>query len=292
MRSITSLLVLGALGTGASAHERPWYANPGRMVAVTVEVDGRETPLYRAVDGSGRYYLEARQGSAYAVRLANRTGERLAVHMTVDGLNVISGTPASGRGPGRMYVLGPWESTVVRGWRSSLEDVRLFRFVDEKASYAVRSGQANGRLGWIELAVYRERRREVVSDHDFRRQAPHEEAPTARTPPPAEAPAADASGQAPANAPRAEAMKPSSEAESQARRDGGRSYPGTGWGERVDDRVQVVSFEAEAHPAETLTLRYEYRRALRALGIHVDGGRDRLTQRERGEGGFAKPPIW
>ena len=42
-------------------------------------MDGRSASLYPAPDGSGRYYLEAWRGARYAVRLANRTGERLGV---------------------------------------------------------------------------------------------------------------------------------------------------------------------------------------------------------------------
>jgi hypothetical protein len=42
-----------------------------------------------------------------------------------------------------------------------------------------------------------------------------------------------------------------------------------------------------------VTLRYEYRRALQALGILPETPhRDRLAERERGEWGFAQPPKW
>jgi hypothetical protein len=89
----------------------------------------------------------------------NRTGERLGAAVVVDGLNAISGEREAG--PGRLYILGPWEETTVRGWRTSLSDVRRFTFVDERGSYASRSGKANGKMGWIEVNVYRERRRYV-----------------------------------------------------------------------------------------------------------------------------------
>jgi hypothetical protein len=90
----------------------------------------------------------------YEIRLGNRTAERVGAVVTVDGLNVVSGEREGGRG--RMYVIDPWGETVIRGWRSSLQDVRRFTFVDEQASYAARSGKANGRMGWIEVAVFRE----------------------------------------------------------------------------------------------------------------------------------------
>jgi hypothetical protein len=263
-------LLLVFWGCGASAH--PWTETPGSLVGVSVEIDGRGVPLYPSPDGADRSYVEARAGASYAVNLANRTGDRLGVLLTVDGLNAISGERDAGRG--RLYVLGPWERMTVRGWRTSLSDVRRFNFVDERASYAARSGKANGRMGWIETAVFRERRRYVAR--------PWLEEPTgppATVMPDADAPAAKAEG------------APSASARAY---EGGRSYPGTGWGPATEDHAVVVSFEPEAAPAERVTLRYEYRTALLALGVlpRYWPPRDRLLDRERGQGGFAKPPAW
>ncbi len=155
-RHAVPFLVLGLLAAPAvRAHEGG--GGVGRFLDVSVQIEGRPSPLYAAPDGSGRFYFEAREGGRYAIRLANRTGERLGAVITVDGLNVISGQRDDGRG--RMYVVGPWDETTVLGWRSSLADVRRFTFVDERTSYAARSGKANAKMGWIEIAVYREQRR-------------------------------------------------------------------------------------------------------------------------------------
>jgi len=261
------------------------------LLDVSVEVEGWRAPLYPSPDGSARYYLEAREGARYAVRLVNRTGERLGAVVTVDGLNAINGLREDGRG--RMYVLGPWEETVVRGWRASLSDVRRFTFVDERTSYAARSGKANGKMGWIEVAVHRERRREVYRpywpyppwiDGRAEDEAAERDAPMQRSAPPAaDAPA----GQAP------EASAKDGRLESpETRQD--RAFPGTGWGAPSHDPAVVVSFDPESVPAERITLRYEYRSGLVALGIlpRPFYGRDRLRERERGVAGFAAPPAW
>jgi hypothetical protein len=74
-----------------------------------------------------------------------------------------------------------------------------------------------------------------------------------------------------------------------------RSYPGTGWGDRADDAATLVDFDPQPQPGERVTLRYEYAAGLRALGIDVRSGpyaRNRLRERDRGDGGFAKPPAW
>ena len=115
-RHAVPVVVMGLLAApGARAHE--WGGGVGRLLDVSVEIGGGSAPLYAAPDGSGRFYFEAREGGRYAIRIANRTGERLGAVVTVDGLNAISGQRDEGRG--RMYVIGPWEETTVRGWRSS-----------------------------------------------------------------------------------------------------------------------------------------------------------------------------
>ena len=299
--------VLLSLALGACAAEAHWWApeeTPGRFVGVSVEVGGRPAPLFTARDGSDRWYLEARTGAAYSIVLSNRTGERLGVALDVDGLNVISGERASRR----MYVLGPWESTTVRGWRTSLENVRRFTFVDERASYAARSGQANSKMGWIEAAVYRERRHRV---RPLPRPTPW---PWVDEPAPRGHERDDeASGEAggetggetgghaearpaepPASAPEAadESARSGAMGDLRRRSEPGRSFPGTGWGPRAEDRAVVVSFEPERAPADRVTLRYEYRGALQALGVLPPSWppRDRLRERDRGEDGFAKAP--
>jgi hypothetical protein len=278
------LLVAGlALAGSAFAHSGGSFDAPGPLVGVSIEIAGQPAPLYPAPDGSGRYYLEAREGCPYLVRLSNRTAERLGVVLTVDGLNVISGQRDDGRG--RMYVLDPWRQATVRGWRSSLQEVRRFTFVDEKASYAARSNKANSRMGWVEVSVYRERRhwrQPYRWDDDAKGSAGR---------PPG---AGERSGHDETAPSAAEPM-----AEGEARTQGkssarARSYPGTGWGSRAHDPVVLVDFQPAHSPAQRTTLRYEYRRALVALGVlpspHVP--HDRLWERDRGEPGFAPPPLW
>src|SRR5262245_5660231 len=263
MRPVTTLVAVLVLASplAALAHHAPSWESPGTLVGVSVEVEGRSTPLYAAPDGSGRYYVEARRGARYAIRLDNRTRERLGVALTVDGLNVISGEKSPQpwtrwvmRDPGRMYVLGPWDSVLVQGWRTSLEDVRRFTFVDEERSYAARSGKANSKMGWIEVAVFRERRPiswwgghpdEVTRDRKEAR-CPYDE-PAGRDDD-GETKADGKMRQAP---PSASAEKRSGDAYGGA--PAPEAYPGTSWGQRTDDPAVVVEFEPERSPSERLT---------------------------------------
>ena len=199
LRIASLLMTLAALAGASPALPQGLPETAAALVAVSVELDGRAAALYPAPDGSGRYYVEARKGCRYSVALANRTGERVGVVLTVDGLNAISGERDTGRG--RMYVLDPWQRTSVQGWRTSLQEVRQFTFVDERASYAARSAKANEKMGWIEIAAYRERRA-------FVRSAPRRELPARPAPVESEGDAAGRSA-APAN----EAARDSAEAD-------------------------------------------------------------------------------
>src|SRR5688572_8336036 len=176
--AVLALAAVTPITAQAMAH-RPYPGDvpPGSLVDVAVEVEGAERPLYAAPDGGGRLYFEARRGARYAIRLRNRSHERVGVVVQVDGLNVISGdrtaTSWLGGSPGRMYVLDPWDQTDIQGWRTSLDQVRRFTFVEEERSYAARSGQANNKMGWVEIAVYRERRRAVWRPYDDGRPDTH-----------------------------------------------------------------------------------------------------------------------
>jgi hypothetical protein len=298
--ALVAVLVLPA----RSAAQSPQVDGP--LVTVSVEVAGRSAPLYAAPDGSNRWYLEAREGSAYSLTVTNRSAERLGVVVAVDGLNAISGErqrwPTWWRAsdPGRLYVLEPWGAATVQGWRTSLDEVRRFTFVDEKVSYAARSGKSNDRMGWIEIAVFRERERHAVVTPDRptrvspegQARAGDERGGPAQAPEPS--PGAAPTDRAQGASDRRAAEKEADRASAGSLESRARSYPGTGWGPEAEDPVIVVEFEPERRPSQRVTLRYEYAPALIELGIlpRQGGDRGRLAERERGELGFAPMPLW
>jgi hypothetical protein len=156
----------------------------------------------------------------------------------------------------------------------ALQEVRRFTFVDERRSYAARSGKANRKMGWIEVTVYRER------DENLVRLTPWDQSGRPRP--------LDAPGEGTAGAPgRGKGVQSFGPAEA------ARAYPGTGWGDRSHDPAALVAFDAEPRPAQTVALRYEYRPALVSLGV-LPGGRplNRLRERDGAESGFVEPPLW
>ena len=123
-------------------------------LAVVDRDAGQWLPEYR--DG-GATWIAGIPGHRYGVRLTNTTGQRVLVVLSVDGVNAVTGQTASPAQAG--YVLGPWESAEIDGWRKSLDDVAQFVFTDLPDSYVARTGRPDN-VGVIGVAAFRERRRE------------------------------------------------------------------------------------------------------------------------------------
>ena len=184
----------------------------------------------------GDAWIAGIPGHRYAVRLANTSGERVLVVLSVDGVNAVTGETAA---PGQAgYVLGPWESAEIAGWRKSLDDVAEFLFTDVPDSYAARTGRPAD-VGVIGIAVFREAppAPPIVLQGEARAQA-KASAPAAR----AEAATADATA-----APQ---------------------QLGTGHGQRAWSPVGRTHFvRASRSPAQLRQLRYDDAESLAARGI-------------------------
>jgi len=208
-------------------------AQPLVRLSIVDRDTGTELPQY---PGRGQRWIAGAPGHRYAVRLANLGAERVLVVLSVDGVNAVSGETAAASQNG--YVLGPWETADIAGWRKSLDDVAAFVFTDLGDSYAARTGRA-GNVGVIGIAVFRERA--PVRVPPWRRAAPMD----AASPPPAA---------------RAQASRESADAAKQAL--------GTGHGEREWSPIGTMAFvRASRTPAQVSELRYDAARRLAALGI-------------------------
>ncbi len=125
----------------------------GRLVSMSI-VDretGQAMTTYRKDE---RSYVAGRPASRYAIRLANQTGHRVMVVLSVDGVNVITGQTASVGQTG--YVLDPWHSYDIAGWRKSDTAIASFVFAALDDSYAARTGRP-GNVGVIGMAAFLEK---------------------------------------------------------------------------------------------------------------------------------------
>ena len=124
------------------------------LVEVSV-VDRDSGEWLRQYPHRGDTWVAGTPGNRYGVRLTNTTGERVLVVLSVDGINAVTGQTAAPSQAG--YVLEPWESTEIAGWRKSLDDIAQFVFTDLGDSYAARTGRPRN-VGVIGVAVFQESR--------------------------------------------------------------------------------------------------------------------------------------
>jgi hypothetical protein len=131
---------------------QPAIAAPLVRLSIVDREHGTELPEYRA---RGETWIAGAPGHRYAVRLRNDSSERVLVVLSVDGVNAVSGETAAAAQTG--YVLDPWETADIAGWRKSLDDIAGFVFTDLPDAYATRTGRPDN-VGVIGIAVFRERR--------------------------------------------------------------------------------------------------------------------------------------
>ena len=215
----------------------------------------------------GRWYVEALKGREYAIRIRNPYGVRVAVALSVDGLNTIDAKQTTASAA-RKWVLGPYETVTISGWQTSRTEARRFEFTTEEHSY----GQALGKtanLGVISAVFFRERVSTRMTEGARDSNAP---SPSA------------------AQSPAAEAQR----GEASAARKSDNEYAATGMGGRTGHIVSQVSMDLEDAPAKTVNIRYEFRAQLVKLGVlqpaHTAG---HLERRERARGfepGFCPEP--
>jgi hypothetical protein len=235
---------------------------PDRSFEVEILVDGRPLAEY---DGRGKTYVEAIAGAEYEVRVRNPLPYRVAVALSVDGLDSIDARHTSAWNASK-WVIEPYGTISIGGWQMSSERARRFYFTSERDSYGAKLGQTSN-LGVVTAVFFRERR-------------PY---PVPVAPPPYPRPLYDEDGRV-NKEPSAGSTGESARTDSKS--GGGSStdtlrrrqapaaqpqpdddYAATGIGRSVHNDVRWVNLELDSRPAAEVTIRYEYYSGLVRLGI-------------------------
>jgi hypothetical protein len=270
-------------GTTANLYEpavpEPAVAQYGGF-DIEVMVNGRSLQEYAA---RGRHYVEALEGAEYELRIRNPLNERVAVALSVDGMNSIDARRTSAWEASK-WVIGPYQTITISGWQMSSSRARRFYFTTERDSYGAKLGQT-ANLGVISAVFFRERSPVVV-------------VPPPRPPRPYyEEDGSDRNESKQRGAPSTQ------ERDNRAGARSGEAYPrpddesaATGIGRNVRNDVRWVNMDLQPRAAAQVTIRYEYRDALVRLGIiprHYPR-EDALRRRERSTGfedrGFSPEP--
>jgi|WetSurMetagenome_2_1015567.scaffolds.fasta_scaffold05713_6 hypothetical protein len=239
--SLFSLAILTLLAAvPLTAAERSGYG-------LTVVVDESPRPEYPS---GGTVYIEAVRDREYSLRITNPLSCRVAVALSVDGLNTINAKRTDPRSAPK-WVLGPYESVTISGWQINGSEARKFYFTGEKQSYGAWLGQTDN-LGIIEAVFFKE----IVPEP---RPVPYEGGPYSRNDAPSSrqesSKSAGASGAVPPAS--AERAQPSLSDD----------YAATGIGRRVDHDVETVHLDLERRPSAVVRVRYEFRPQLVKLGL-------------------------
>lgn len=267
----------------AEAHgavARTWHRpQPTANVRVSLEsADGMALPTAMH---HGATFVAGELGERYAIRIENDSNERVEVVVAVDGRDVVSGKLADATRQ-RGYVVQPFGSVVIDGFRRSHDHVAAFRFTDVEDSFSGRMGSGH-QAGNITVAVFREQASTRPMKQIARGGASTESKRSA-----------DA-GATPA--PKSAAPSTSRAAPMRDHRRGEKL--GTQFGETMVSRVVEVPFVRRAHktPDQRLAVQYDSAERLVARGVPIDFAiarpiqvDDRSWPSAQTDGRFTAPP--
>jgi hypothetical protein len=233
------LSAVAAANTQASAY--------GHYVQFDVVASHYSQPISSFMH-AGQSYVAGKSQQEFRVRLRNVSGERVLAVLSIDGVNAVSGQTAGFDQPG--YVLAPYQTLEVDGWRKSNHRAAAFYFTHIADSYAARTGRADN-VGVIGVAVFREQRHFGYGYRD--------DVPVAGEPWGDRNRYKSQESAAPEASDRSEAKRaPSASAGAPL---------GTGHGSERYSYARRVEFQREHSPAEVLTVRYDSMRNLLAMGV-------------------------
>jgi hypothetical protein len=126
-------------------------ASNGLVTVRLVDANGSPLPTF----ATGRDNLaQGEVGERYMIELVNQSSSRFEAVVTVDGLDVMDGRP--GALSKRGYLLQPFATVDIDGFRQSMDQVAAFRFGSVRGSYAAQKGNDRN-VGVIGVALFAER---------------------------------------------------------------------------------------------------------------------------------------
>ncbi len=136
--------------------------------AVALSIRDEDGSAMEMWTGGGQSYVVGHDGQRYTIVLDNRSPHPFEVVVTVDGLDVMDGKPGSIAKRG--YLMGPYATFEIEGFRRSEDAVAAFRFGRVGDSYAARTGSARD-VGVIGAAIFAMRGDGFGGEDDTRERA-------------------------------------------------------------------------------------------------------------------------
>ena len=121
-------------------------------VSMHVQVNGRACKEY---SHKGMSFIEARSGTNYTVKIKNDNPYRVMAVLSVDGLDVVTGKPAEETNTG--YIIDAYSSLDVKGYRISDDNSASFIFTSKGKSYVQQAKSNATNAGVIGLRTFKEK---------------------------------------------------------------------------------------------------------------------------------------
>lgn len=126
---------------------------------------------------AGLTFVEGRRGQPYTLKLRNDSAGRVLAVVSIDGLSVVDGQPCTPQSRG--YVVPAYSSVDIDGWRTSLSEVRRFKFEAKDQSYAKGTTGEVQNCGVIAVKYFSEKWhfptfKQVIEEHHHHHHHHHE----------------------------------------------------------------------------------------------------------------------
>ena len=121
-------------------------------LSARVLVNGKKVREY---SHEGRIFIQSNNGTEFEIDLKNHYGNRVMAVVSVDGVDVINGKPATSESAG--YIIGGNDAIRIKGFRKDSDTVGAFKFTEKENSYASGTGEG-GNEGVIAIRFFEEKR--------------------------------------------------------------------------------------------------------------------------------------
>lgn len=221
----------------------------------------------------GTTYIEALKGKEYSIRLINPLPVRVAVALSVDGLNTIDARHTDAVSA-KKWVLEPYESITISGWQTNSHHARKFYFTNEENSYGNALGKTQD-LGIISAVFFKEKIQRRYSVHNY------------PAPPPPPCPEKGSMGSASSSSSESSSIANQRKESKRQAAETAEDYAATGIGRRINNDVQWIDMELESYPCAKANVRYEFHSILVKLGILPRNLDENATYRRNHARGFS-----
>ena len=121
------------------------------LYELSILVNGR--PI-REYGHRGLTYVEGRKDQTYSIRFRNNSSMRVLAIISVDGIGIVDGKPATAESRG--YVVPAYASAEFKGWRKSLDKIHDFVFDPKSGAYSAQTQGTDRNCGIVSVKVFGE----------------------------------------------------------------------------------------------------------------------------------------